>query len=126
VRPAPAGCAARDDLAVRDVIHGVGNLDLVAGVAAEQVALLVIEVSDDLVALTGDVLAGARLAASSPAAIVRVRSSTTLRTAAAMTQTSQTSQTCIVSRPGWAALCRRSEASAAARSLFPPGVASTS
>src|SRR5580704_684458 len=44
-----------------DVVHGVGNLDLVAGVAAEQVAVLVTEVGDDLVTLAGDVLAGAGL-----------------------------------------------------------------
>jgi hypothetical protein len=44
-----------------DGVHGVGNLDLVAGVAAEQVAVMVTEVGDDLVALAGDVLAGAGL-----------------------------------------------------------------
>src|SRR6202034_2382614 len=44
-----------------DVVHGIGNLDLVAGVAAEQVAVLVAEVGDDLVALAGDVLAGTGL-----------------------------------------------------------------
>src|ERR1700722_10107933 len=44
-----------------DVVHRVGQLDLVSGVAAEQVAVLVAEVGGDRVAEAGDVLAGARL-----------------------------------------------------------------
>ena len=58
--PGP-GPGARDDLAVRGCSTWGWNLDLVAGVAAEQVAVLVAEVGDDLVALAGDVLAGAGL-----------------------------------------------------------------
>jgi hypothetical protein len=43
---------------LREVVHRVRQLDLVSGVAAEQVAVLVAEVSDDAVAEAGDVLAG--------------------------------------------------------------------
>src|ERR1700761_1832688 len=44
-----------------DVVHRVRDLDLVAGVAAEQVAVLVAEVGHDRISLAGDVLAGAGL-----------------------------------------------------------------
>src|SRR6185437_6011208 len=44
-----------------DVVHGVGDLDLVPGVTAEQIAVLVAEVRHDRVTLAGDVRAGAGL-----------------------------------------------------------------
>ena len=44
--------AARHADAVRDVVHRVGDLDLVPGVAAEQAAVLVAELGDDVVTVT--------------------------------------------------------------------------